>query len=295
MRTPLPWEGADELYLCGTNSEMASLIIVLTGIAVMWGIIVMAYRSFRRKKKQVVSLPQGYKEILTRHVGFYRALDADGRARFEKRLEVLMGDIRIHGVKIDIDAVDRLLVAASGVIPTFGFPEWKYNNLTDVLLYGEAFDTDHFASEGNRQDVIGVVGSGALERVMILSKPALHQGFAHIAGKENTGIHEFVHLLDKADGAVDGLPEALLARQDIAPWLHLLTKNIHDIQAGHSDINTYAAKNPAEFFAVTAEYFFKRPDQFRQTHPDLYPVMVQIFQQEPGVDPLLHQDDIHPA
>ncbi len=38
--------------------------------------------------------------------------------------------------------------------------------------------------------------------------------------RENTGIHEFVHLLDKEDGSVDGLPEALLAKQYTLPWLH---------------------------------------------------------------------------
>lgn len=267
---------------------MGPYYVVLIGFLVIFGILVLAIRNARRKKKDLLQpVPSGYKQLLAMHVGFYRTLDDAGKSLFESKIESFLGEIRIHGVKTEIEDLDRLLVAASGVIPVFGFPEWKYYNLTDVLLYGEAFDSDHFASEGNRQDVIGMVGSGAMERVMILSKPALRQGFAHIAGKENTGIHEFVHLLDKADGAVDGVPEALLDKHNWAPWVHLLAENIHNIQAGYSDINPYAAKNKAEFFAVTAEYFFKRSDLFKVHHPELYQLMHEIFRQEPGVDPLL--------
>ena len=267
---------------------MGPYYIVLTGFLVIIGILVLALRNFRRKRKEFLPAPAGYKQLLAEHVGFYRSLDTAGRTRFEQKIETFLGEVRIHGVRMEIDDLDRLLVAASGVIPVFGFPEWTYYNLTDVLLYGEAFDSDHFAREGNRQDVIGMVGSGAMERVMILSKPALRQGFTHITGTENTGIHEFVHLLDKADGAVDGVPEALLEKHNWAPWVHLLAENIHHIQAGYSDINPYAAKNKAEFFAVTAEYFFKRPDLFRAHHPELYQLMREIFRQEPGIDPMLH-------
>ena len=273
---------------------MGPYYVVLIGFLVIFGILVLAIRNARRKKKDLLQpVPSGYKQLLAAHVGFYRTLDDTGKALFEQKIESFLGEIRIHGVKTEIDDLDRILVAASGVIPVFGFPEWKYYNLTDVLLYGEAFDSDHFASEGNRQDVIGMVGSGAMERVMILSKPALRQGYDHIVGKENTGIHEFVHLLDKADGAVDGVPEALLDKHNWAPWVHLLAENIHNIQAGYSDINPYAAKNKAEFFAVTAEYFFKRSDLFKVHHPELYQLMHEIFRQEPGVDPLLRSMEHH--
>lgn len=116
---------------------------------------------------------------------------------------------------------------------------------------------------------------------MILSKPSLYQGFKDPSGTENAGIHEFVHLLDKEDGDVDGIPGALLERQYTIPWLHLMAENIDAIKAGRSDINIYGAKNKAEFFAVAAEYFFGQPELFRQKHPALYDLMTQIFHQHP--------------
>jgi Mlc titration factor MtfA (ptsG expression regulator) len=177
-----------------------------------------------------------------------------------------------------------VLVGASAIIPTFGFPEWRYNNLTDVLLYGEAFDSQHFAGPESRHNVLGMVGSGAMENVMILSRPALREGYEQVEGKANTGIHEFVHLVDKSDGAVDGIPEALLGNY-VEPWSQLLRTYLGPVRAGHTDILPYGGTNQAEFLAVTAEYFFKRPDLMEQRHPDLYALLSRIFHQRPGLDP----------
>ena len=90
-----------------------------------------------------------------------------------------------------------------------------------------------------------------------------------------------MHLLDKEDGDVDGLPEALLNRQYIIPWLELMKQNMDAIQSGNSDINAYAVTSKAEFFAVAAEYFFGRPDIFKEKHAELYQLMTKIFHQEP--------------
>ena len=59
--------------------------------------------------------------------------------------------------------------------------------------------------------MLGLVGSGPYQNIMILSKQELRNGFANKTNKKNTAIHEFVHLLDKEDGSVDGVPEALLS------------------------------------------------------------------------------------
>ena len=252
-------------------------IFVLLFIA----LVVVAFVFYKRPIKKA-DLPAGYKKILTEHVAFYRALDDKGKLRFEEKIKELLGYIRITGVNTTVDDLDTLLVASSGVIPIFGFPEWKYYNLGEVLLYPDSFNETSFLSKDEDRHVLGMVGDGPMQRTMILSKPALHHGFANKPGQENTGIHEFVHLLDKEDGAVDGLPEALLKRKFTLPWLQLIAKNIAAIKAGHSDINIYGSKNEAEFFAVAAEYFFENPERFKENHPELYDLMTQIFQQSPA-------------
>jgi hypothetical protein len=116
---------------------------------------------------------------------------------------------------------------------------------------------------------------------MILSRNALVKGFSKNSGEENTGIHEFVHLLDKVDGATDGIPEGFLAHEYTAPWVKMMHQEIHKIETGHSDIDPYATTNEAEFFAVVSEYFFEKPDQFQTKHPELYEMLSKIFGQKP--------------
>lgn len=250
------------------------IILIIIPVAIY---IVLYYK----RPKKYMALSAAYKNLLKDHVTFYRSLNNKEKIRFENKIDEFLNYVRINGVNTTVEDIDRVLVAASAVIPIFGFPEWKYYNLREVLLYPESFDKEKFLSGKDANNTLGMVGNGPMQRVMILSKPALHEGFTNEMGKDNTGIHEFVHLLDKEDGAVDGLPEALLNRQYIIPWLDLVNENIKAIMEGRSDINIYGATNKAEFFAVVAEYFFERPDLFKEKHRDLYDLMTKIFHQTP--------------
>lgn len=254
------------------------MLPVLLFIAILTFLVFVIYFYKPRNK---ISLPEGYQEMLSVHVAYYRALDSAGKTRFEILIRDLLGYVHIHGVKTEVTDLDRLLIAASGVIPIFGFREWKYYNLRDILLYPGAFDKEDFTIDASG-NTLGLVGSGTLQQMMILSKPALYHGFSPASEKENTGIHEFVHLLDKEDGSVDGLPESLLGKAYTLTWLNLMAKEMEAIRNGESDLNAYGATSQAEFFAVAAEYFFTSPRLFQIHHPELYDLMTRIFQQDPA-------------
>jgi hypothetical protein len=115
---------------------------------------------------------------------------------------------------------------------------------------------------------------------MILSMPDLITGFRNAADKRNVGDHEFAHLVDKADGEIDGVPGIGLDRQTIGPWIDLIRRKMDDIEAGRSDINQYALTNEAEFFAVMSEYFFERPGVLERKHPELYAALERVFNQD---------------
>jgi len=252
-------------------------VIVLIVLAVL-----IVFFIFYKKPKKKIILPENYKVLLTEHVAFYRGLNDENKKRFVEKIKEFLGYVRIDGIKTTVDDLDKLLVASSAIIPIFGFTKWKYYNLNNILLYPETFNREEFLASGYEKNTLGMVGNGPMQRIMILSKAALHYGFNNQEGKENTGIHEFVHLLDKEDGEVDGLPEVLLKRKYNNTWLELINKNIGAIMNGHSDINSYGATNKAEFFAVVSEYFFTNPHLFKENHPDLYELMAKIFNQDPA-------------
>src|SRR3954463_12820171 len=206
--------------------------------------------------KPKVVLPASFREILLSNVAYYRSLNAADKNRFEQKIKDFLSYIKIDGVNIKIEPIDKILVASSAVIPIFGFENWHYYNLRYVLLYEGTFDKENFSTRSFERNTLGMVGSGALQQMMILSRPALREGFLNIGEKNNTGIHEFAHLLDKADGSADGIPEQLLSKEQIIDWNNLANEALEKIIRGESDINPYAATNKTEFFAVASEYFF---------------------------------------
>lgn len=259
---------------------MAYLIFGLT-ILLLGGLI----WNYRRRNFPV-SQPEStnYSALLQEHVAYYRALTDENKAVFEKRVTQFLSQTRVEGVGTTVDELDKVLVASSAVITIFGFKDWSFYRLTTVLLYEDRFNAA-FETDGKERNILGMVGEGgALQSTMVLSKPALHEGFANETSKENTGIHEFVHLLDKADGSTDGAPEYLLDRTHIKPWLQLIHASINEIKVNRSDIDPYGTTNEAEFFAVVSEYFFKRPDLLKERHPELFERLEEIFQQRPGED-----------
>ncbi len=219
------------------------------------------------------------RNLLQQYVSFYNQLDEKKKGAFEERMAKFLTGVRITGINTDVERLDKLLIAASAIIPIFNFPDWEYMNLNEVLLYPGAFD-EMFNQEGDERTRAGVVGDGPYQNIMILSKHDLRLGFMNSDSKQNTGIHEFVHLIDKTDGAVDGIPETLIGKEYTLPWLHLMQQNIQRIREDQSDINPYGSANQAEFFAVVSEYFFQRPDLLQENHPELFELLTQIFRQQ---------------
>jgi len=235
---------------------------------------------FYVKKKNAWKIPKddfsaNWRIILSEKVIFYNNLNSEEKKRFEYKIQEFLLNCRITGIKTQVDDTDRVLIAASAVIPIFEFPEWKYLNIDEVLLYPASFDKDFVMNSGS--SVLGMVGNGYMEGKMILSKQSLQNGFRNETDKKNTAIHEFVHLIDKSDGAIDGVPELLLAKQYTIPWIDLIKQKIDEIYKGKSDINPYGATNKSEFFAVISEYFFERPELLKKKHPELYKLLEQIF------------------
>ncbi|UEG50808.1 zinc-dependent peptidase [Ferruginibacter lapsinanis] len=233
---------------------------------------------FQPKKKIDLNTISINTDDLEKQVLFFSRLSVEEKTRFIEEVKYFLASVKITGVDTGITETDKLLVASSAVIPVFHFKGWRYYNLQEVLLYSDAIDMN-FSSTGQGRDILGMVGTGYLEGKMLLSKPALELGFDNRTDKNNTAIHEFVHLIDKMDGETDGVPKLLMNQQYVIPWLDMIHQEMKKIAANRSDINVYAYTNQTEFFAVVAEYFFERPDLLQQKHPDLYKMLLMMFKQ----------------
>lgn len=126
---------------------------------------------------------------------------------------LFLSEINIDGVNTEIEEIDKILIASSGIIPVFGFSNWSYNNLSGIIVYPDSFNEDlQFSDKDENKKTLGMVGTGRFEKQMILSKKAIRLAFNNKTDKHNTPVHEFVHLLDKMDGQTDGVPELLFGK-----------------------------------------------------------------------------------
>lgn len=243
------------------------------------------YRSLTghiRRRREILGqpFPPEWEQVLRTEVVFYRALDPEGQERFRRELQVFLGEKRVTGIKTTVDTTTLVLVGSSAIIPIFGYPDWEWNQISEVLVYPGRFGQDFGFESGEDRNTLGMVGTGPMNRIMILSKPDLLQGFRNPGDKRNVGLHEFAHLVDKTDGVIDGIPAVGLGRQSIGPWIELIRRKMQEIEAGNSDLNRYALTNEAEFFAVATEYLFERPDLMQRKHPELFVFMQKVFQQD---------------
>ena len=232
------------------------------------------------RRQRVIAQPfrPELEKTLQRDVEFFRALDETGRERFRNLVKVFLDEVRITGVRTDIDAETEALVAASAVIPIFGFDDWEYSRLGEVLIYPGRFDDEFSTEEGVERRTLGMVGTGYLSGVMILSKPDLIAGFRNSQDKRNVGIHEFAHLVDRADGAIDGLPPGV-ELSTAGPWIEWVGQELKSRPEGRHHIDDYAYTNEAEYFAVLSEYFFEAPDVLAKRAPKVYQMMERMYRQ----------------
>lgn len=258
---------------------MEFLYILLVLAALGYFIYRRSTRSFGAWTPPKQSFPVSWRVLLIEKVAFYNALDPEEKKHFEFKVQEFLLNCKVTGIDCHIDISDKLLVASSAVIPIFHFKEWTYSNIDEVLIYPSSFN-EKFETQGEGRSILGMVGNGYMEGKMILSKQALRLGFSNESDKKNTAVHEFVHLIDKTDGSIDGIPSLLLEKQYVLPWMDLIQKKIEDIYDNQSDINPYGATNTAEFLSVISEYFFERPQLLAKKHPELYDLLEQIFKQD---------------
>src|SRR6476659_4296384 len=117
---------------------------------------------FQPRRKPAFLLPENFDEMLNGYVPFYFNLDEGGRDRFEDKLIKFLSSVKITGANAEVEDLDRLLIGAAAVIPTYNIPDWEYINLKEVLVYPGTFNLD-YEQQGHERTITGMVGTGAMQ------------------------------------------------------------------------------------------------------------------------------------
>jgi MtfA peptidase len=229
----------------------------------------------RRRAALALPFPDAWRRFLEERYEHYHRLPPDMRRRFEDDVRIFLAEKRITGVGIEATDDLKLLVAASAVTLSVGWPDYDWDQLTEVLLYPDDFDRDYNLEPGEQ------LGETHAWGTVILSVPALHESFEDPWDAYHVGLHEFAHLLDLDHAEFDGIPVGL---RSVSPreWMALVDKERERMRRGKSVIDDYGEDDAAEFLGVAVEAFFEISLALRLRHREVYAVLREYFLQDPA-------------
>jgi len=227
---------------------------------------------------------------------------AQGYLADEKRqLRVLAGEvlrlktiIPVQGMVLTDEI--RIMIATQAAMMVFGLA--SVNNLTSLswlrnwnylIVYPTPF-------RNGRENLLSPDGS-LFSQTAIESGETNYQGGIIINWQEDAPhplrahanqvlMHEMAHKLDMLDGQTNGHPP-LHSNMSESAWFKAFEQAYEQLQKQIRQgmkpaINPYAATNPAEFFAVSTEYFFESPAQLQRVYPRVYQQLCLFYKQNPA-------------
>jgi Mlc titration factor MtfA (ptsG expression regulator) len=232
-------------------------------------------RSERRRSVLAQDFPAAWRTLLLDRYDHYDRLPDEVQRRFENDVKLFLDEKRITGIGVDVTDELRLLVTASAITLSVGWPGYEWDQLTEVLLYPDDFDRDYTPGGDDR------AGEAHPWGTVILSVPALLESFEDPDDAFHVGVHEFAHLLDVDQTHFDGIPVGLADAQ-AAEWVDAMQREMGRMRKGRSLLDEYGANDPVEFLAVAVEAFFETPLALREECPKIYQLLSGYFRQDPA-------------
>lgn len=217
---------------------------------------------------------------ILKRVQFYNELNAADQKIFLERVMYMCEKKIFAGMDgmIITDEV-RAFVAASAVQISFRLDNWKFPSFHTYRVYPESFYSSLFQKF--------LKGGAGRQGVIWFSYADYESGYADSTNGINLGLHEMAHALviEMQNGNLD--TDFANAFEKIE---QLSVDRMERIRSGtYTFLRAYAGTNLMEFIAVSTEYFFERPSQFRAYDRELYEAIMWLLKQEPHTPPSVLQ------
>lgn len=250
-------------------------------------------RDNRRAEARKRPFPPEWEGYLRANVPHYFLLDDAERSELHATMQVFLEEKLWEGCGgLELTDEIRVTIAAQACLLQLGLPHDYYRNVESILVYpSTVVIPEHrpgvFESVGSPVEAsFPILGQAFVQGPVILVWDAVLHGARHPEQGHNVVYHEFAHKLDMLDGSADGTPP-LAGPDQLAEWVAVCTREFQRLRLladkGHKTfLDSYGAKNEAEFFAVATEEFFDRPLILQGHAPDLYHVLGAYYRQDPA-------------
>lgn len=257
------------------------------------------FRTRRRRALLSEPLPESWERAIRDQFAAFERLPRPVAERVRAGVRILLAEKNWEGCNgLDLTDEMRAVVAAQAALLLAGDPtppekaDW-FGPLTSVLVYPTAYRVTASrllgdASFGGGPTISGMegrLGEAHMGGAVVLSWPDVLEGAANPDDARNLVFHEFAHVLDLADRFADGVPGLTGAARH--RWEAVaeaaFQKHAADVDRGLPGLlDAYGATDPAEFFAVATECFFEKPRTLRMKLPDLFGILRDFYNLDPG-------------
>jgi Mlc titration factor MtfA (ptsG expression regulator) len=234
-------------------------------------------------------IPEHWREVVARNVPLAARLAAEDQEHLLRLCQVFLRDKPMEGVGLELTDEIRVTIAAQACLLLLHLDYPCYPTLRRVLVYPSVFqprrvELTHFGDIVQEpQPTLGEAWTGG---VVVLSWDSSLAGGLNPGEGHNVVLHEFAHVLDGENGAMDGLP-LLDQPSEFRTWSEVIgslyERQVREtLEGGEPPVHPYGATNRAEFFAVATEAFFTTPSQLKLKLPDLYEELAKFYRQDPA-------------
>ncbi len=267
-----------------------SIIFALSAFAIYW--IISSNKRKAKKRQQIASIPfpVEWRKILRKNLPFFYKMPSDLQLQLKDKMQIFLSEKQFIGRKgQEITDEVRVTIAAQACLLLLNRSTDFYPFLKTIVVYPAAFITRHAQYDHNgikTQDARVLLGESWTRGQVVLSWHDSVSGGADFEDGHNLVIHEFAHQLDGESGVTNGAPP-LNSDQSYTEWSRVLSQEFSKLQSqarnGQSSfLDKYGATNPAEFFAVSSETFFEKPEEMKRYHPELYQQLNNYYQTDPS-------------
>jgi len=248
------------------------------------------FKKWRRNLLSNQQFPKEWLIIIERNVPFYNSLSPDDKTELQRHIVIFVAEKRFEGCGgLKITDEIKITIAAQACILLLHRKTDYYPGLSSILVYPRAFIasyTEHLPSGVVAEDPQILLGQSWHRNSVVLSWDDVKRSAADIHDGHNVVFHEFAHQIDSTGGKGDDT-EVLKNRSSYIAWARVLQKDYEKLRQvdarGHTSfLDKYGATNPAEFFAVATEFFFEKPRELKEAHPELYNELKRFYQQDPA-------------
>jgi Mlc titration factor MtfA (ptsG expression regulator) len=211
------------------------------------------------------------RKVLRDNFVVYRMLGEKERQLFERRVWrfIKMKDFRAANSLGEVTDEMRVMVAASAIQITFGYPGVYFNHFQTIILFAEEY---YSTITGQYHE--GEVNAGG---AIVLSWKNFKSGFSNLTDGRNLALHEMAHALQLTN-IVDNDEYDFIDRYTMQSFEVSALEEIRKIENNeNSFFRSYGAANKEEFFSVAVECFFEQPKEFQSYNPRLYLLLTKIL------------------